>query len=232
MNQSKLEALSTLSELHVMTNKMVNEIDSTQNQVNITSDNVDKIKEAVFMIQDIASQTKLLSLNASIEAAHAGDSGRGFSVVATEIGKLASQSTSFSKEIEQVLSDLSNNYEMIINNVNSTYQSMTTQDNKLKITQDIFSNLEININTAIVKITSINAMVDRLDTELNYVVDMISNLSAISEENSASTQETMAAIQEMNATISQVAKKAKDIDCSAEELLDNVNVFKINKEVL
>ena len=58
------------------------------------------------------------------------------------------------------------------------------------------------------------------------MVDMISNLSAVSEENSASTQEIMAAIEEMTATLNQVYEKAQHVDCSADELLKEVDVFK------
>ena len=65
-----------------------------------------------------------------------------------------------------------------------------------------------------------------INKEIKSMVDMISNLSAISEENSAATQETMAAIEEMNATIGQVHQKAKNVDESAEELMKEVNVFK------
>lgn len=226
MNDVKNNALNTLSELQTVNGTMVDEIGSTSNQVNVTNESVNQIKKAVELIQDIAEQTKLLSLNASIEAARAGEHGRGFAVVAEEIGKLASQSASSSNEIEDILEELSKNYALIIENVKSTSNNMTVQNGKLSETQNVFVALEKDINGTVERIAKINSMVESLDNEIRNMVDMISNLSAISEENSASTEQTMAAIQELNATINQVAEKAQNVDRNADELMKEVNVFK------
>ena len=226
MNIAKDNALNTLDELQRVNETMVGEINSTSNQVYATSESVEQIKKAVEMIQDIAEQTKLLSLNASIEAAHAGEHGRGFAVVAEEIGKLASQSASSSNEIEEILKQLVKNYGVIIQNVKSTSDNMDVQNSKLVETQNVFTILEKDINGTVERISEINTMVEHLDYEIGKMVDMVSNLSAISEENSASTEETMASIEELTATISQVYEKAQNVDKSADELLREVNVFK------
>lgn len=226
MDNAKNNALNTLDELQKVNGVMVKEVNSTSNQVNATSESVEQIKKAVEMIQDIAKQTKLLSLNASIEAAHAGEHGRGFAVVAEEIGKLASQSAQSSSEIEEVLKQLVKNYNVIIENVKSTSDNMDVQNSKLVETQNVFAILEKDINGTVERISEINSMVESLDSEIGKMVDMVSNLSAISEENSASTEQTMASIQELTAVIGQVAEKSQNVDKSADDLMNEVNVFK------
>lgn len=226
MNDTKNTTIRTLNNLQEVNGVIVNKMESTNKQVHATNDSVEQIKKAVEMIQDIASQTHLLSLNASIEAARAGDNGKGFAVVAEEIGKLASQSAESSKEIEDILKTLVNNYDEIIENVNDTSKNIDTQIVKLSETKESFSNLENDINETIEQISEINIMIEKIDVEIGKMVDMISNLSAISEENSASTEQTMASIQELNATINQIYEKSQIVDSSSDALINEVNIFK------
>ena len=90
----------------------------------------------------------------------------------------------------------------------------------------IKSDLNYIFNDNIERIAEINTMVEHLDVEICKMVDMISNLSAISEENSASTEQTMASIQELTAVIGQVSEKAQNVNDSADELMKEVDVFK------
>lgn len=226
MDNEKNNALSTLVDLQKVNEIIVEEVSSTSKQVNATSESVEQIKKAVEMIQDIADQTKLLSLNASIEASHAGEHGKGFSVVAEEIGKLASQSAQSSDEIEEILKHLVRNYDIIIQNVKSTSDNMEVQNDKLIETQNVFNALEKDINGTVDRITEINSMVEHLNVEIGRMVDMISDLSAISEENSASTEQIMASVQELTAIIGHVLEKATNVNESADGLLKEVNVFK------
>jgi methyl-accepting chemotaxis protein len=226
MDSAKQDAVNTLAELQKVNNIMIEDVNNTSNQVKVTSESMNDIKNAIKMIDNIASQTHLLSLNASIEASKAGESGRGFSVVATEMGKLANQSAEYSSEIKKIIADVEKNYEMIIETVNLTNNNMMVQSEKLTDTQNVFAVLDGNISDTVERIGSINTMVESLSKELTEIVDMLSNLSAISQENSASTEETMAGIEELNTIIMQVNEKATVVNDSADTLIEEVGVFK------
>ena len=226
MHDAKENALETLKDLQKINDTMSGDIDSTGTQVNATRECVDAIKMAIEVIQDIASQTNLLSLNASIEAAHAGEHGKGFAVVAEEIGKLAYQSTQSSVKIEEVLKQLVTNYDAIVDNVKGTLRNMVIQNGKLVDTQNVFIILERDINSTVEGIEDIVSKVTILTEGIEEMVDIIANLSAISEENSASTQETMASIQELDATIAQVYEKAQNVNGSADALANELSMFK------
>lgn len=226
MSTAKDSAMGVLNELQEVSGVTQEKIDSTSAQVSVTSHSVEQIKKAVEMIQDIANQTKLLSLNASIEAAHAGEQGKGFAVVAEEIGKLAHQSEMSSNEVETILAELSKNYALIIENIESITGNMSVQTEKLQDTYNTFVELENDIGGAVDRISTINNKIENLDDEIRAVVDIISNLSAISEENSASTQQTRASIQELTSSIAEVHERARTVDSSADTLLNAVEVFK------
>ena len=227
MDSAKENAMNTLAELQKATIDMIEDVNNTSEQVRVTSESMNGIKEAVKMIDNIASQTHLLSLNASIEASKAGESGRGFAVVATEMGKLSHQSKEYSNEIKKIIAEVEKNYELIIETVNTTNNNMQVQSEKLTDTQNVFAVLDGNISDTVERIGSINHMVESLSKELTEIVDMLSNLSAISQENSASTQETMAGIEELNTIIMQVNEKASVVNGSADSLIEEVGVFKV-----
>lgn len=226
MNNAKSDAMNSFNSLQEVNNALITEIMSTNNQVNETSINVEQIKKAVKMIQDIASQTHLLSLNASIEAAKAGEHGKGFTVVASEIGKLASQSAKYSNEIEEILKELVANYTLITQNITNTTTNMSTQNSELAKTKEVFEGLGKDVNGVCDYITSINFKIEHLNTEISKMVDVVSSLSAISEENSASAEETMASIEELTAAINQVYEKSQIVNDSADALIDEIKVFK------
>ena len=226
MNTVKNNALVIVGELKKANEEIVRDIQLVNGQILITSESVRKIQDAVNMIKEIADQTKLLSLNANIEAARAGEAGRGFAVVASNIGELATQSASSSEVIEKVLRDLTKNYGLIEENMRNTTSNVEIQSQKIEETHNIFGTLETNINNTVCKVNSINSMIETINTSIVEIVDIISNLSAISQENNAATEETLANVAQQATTTEQITEKAAKVADAADELMNQVSVFK------
>ena len=226
MNVTKADVLNTMNILERTNQEIIKDVDSANEQIKVTNDSVATIQRSLELIKSIADQTNLLSLNASIEAARAGEAGRGFAVVAGEISNLAQESTNSSTEIEKSLNELLENYELIVEKMTVTTDNINEQNEKLAITKQTFVTLEGDIDKTINKIDEIEKMIASLNEERNSIIDTISNLSAISQENAASTEQTMASIEELNQIVGQVEEEARNLHTVSEELLKKVSIFK------
>ena len=225
MDNAKDTAFVSIKNLENINGQIVNNITNTNNQVKVTSKSVEDMRKSIDIIKGIASQTKLLSLNSSIEAARAGEQGKGFAVVASEIRNLAEQSAKSTEEIESSLNDLLSNYDLIVENMNNTTINISEQNKTLTETKNIFVSLENGIQNTLDKISSIEEMVKVLDTYRSEVTDVISNLSALSEENAASSEQITASTQELTSTITQINENVESVRAQAEELAAKVKVF-------
>ena len=227
MNAAKEKVVDTLEVLTKTNNATMNDVKDVNQQINLTNESIKAIYEAVNLIQDIASQTNLLSLNASIEAARAGEVGKGFAVVAEEIKKLAEQSSESSERINENLNDLVNNYQLIIKKMDQTTENINDQNDKLIETKTNFVTLENGINDTNRQITLINEMVEDLNKEREAISEVVLNLSAVSQENAASTEEIMASIEELNSIVTIVDNKASGLTELSNELAAKVGIFTI-----
>ena len=121
----------TMKELSEYNDKTVEAIYKVSENVKATDDSVNAIAAAVDLITSIASQTNLLSLNASIEAARAGEAGRGFAVVASEISKLSDESNASAKRIQDIIQELSNDSKHSMQLMEEVRQTLQQQQEKL-----------------------------------------------------------------------------------------------------
>lgn len=184
-----------------------------------------KISEVVNLITEIASQTNLLSLNASIEAARAGEAGRGFAVVAENIKQLAEQTTSSAADIQNIIHDLEQKSGETVEKTEAVNNIVNKQSEDMKQTADILNQVITGITGLIDKIDSIAVSVANMDKSKENVVDVIGNLSSVSQENAASTEETSASTTMAMETVKKIADEAVKLKDIAQELEDRMRQF-------
>lgn len=220
MSRAGNTSTETMLNLSQSNDRTASAIGNIGNQIRLTDESIKQISMATELITSIASQTNLLSLNASIESARAGEAGRGFAVVATEIQKLAVQSNDAAVEIQQIIGNLISESQRTMDEMREAEVLMREQQEKLNDTKEKFGEVSTGIDVSREGTQQIRVCADSCNSARASVIDVISNLSAISEENAASAEETTASMQELNATInllSEEATKLKDISVTLNE---------------
>lgn len=227
MGQAGDTSMVTMQHLAESNDRTTEAIENIGKQIDMTNTSVGKISEAAALITNITTQTKLLALNASIESARAGEAGKGFAVVATEIQNLAAQSEDAASEIQRIIDDLTVESGKTMAAMKETRGLVAEQQEKLDDTKTSFKAVSNGIQVTKDDTALINDRAVSCDSAKNKIVDIISNLSAISEENAASAQETTASMEELNATINMLAETAKELKTLAEELNEDMSFFKL-----
>ena len=227
MEEAGNASQETMEELSEAVQRTTDAVARIAKQIEMTNESVDKIGNAASLIADIASQTSLLSLNASIESARAGEAGKGFAVVASEIQKLSSQSDSTANKIQEIITDLQNDSRETLEVMKKTEILVKAQYEKLTATEEKFKQVDDGINVSKNGTAVIKGNAQQCDNSRVNVVDVISNLSAISEENAASTQQTTSSMQELNATINLLAETAAKVKDVSDKLNEDMRYFTI-----
>src|SRR5699024_4274845 len=164
-----------------------NDLTGTIQEVNEQSVSITKLVE---LITDISAQTKLLSLNASIEAAHAGESGKGFSVVAAEIGKLAEQSQSATKDITSTIFEMND----VISEATQEFEHLLEFVNR---NIDRANQSKISFDELMVNIEGVSGDMYGIESQLKTVKHVLPQMKQSTEDFTAVSQETLASSEEM-----------------------------------
>lgn len=228
MSNASASARDALEELNHINEKAIESIEVIYQQTHTTNESALKIKDVTELIASIAEETNLLSLNASIEAARAGDAGKGFAVVASQIQKLAEQSNASTKKIDDIIHMLLTDSENAVHTMEEVREVMHQQSEKVEQTKQVFDSLNQGIDQSISGMEAISEHTRQLDHARENIVDTVQNLSAIAQENAASTEETNAVVMEIGGVMQQISGNAQGLRRIADILEKNMETFKLD----
>lgn len=226
VSQEANDTRQTMRELLEINENTRSSIDAIVSQSQNTLGSVEQISGIVRAIEEITTQTNLLSLNASIEAARAGEAGKGFIVVASEIGKLAEESAQSASQITEIINNIISQVEKAASISDVLSENAGSQIKKLAETQKsmdkvISGVVDISSNTE-----TINTDVNNLERIKLSISDAVENLSATSEENAAASEETSSSAMIIEENMSVLKKSSDNILNVSNEISDTISYFK------
>lgn len=211
-----------------------NKLISTTELGNKTVVNVEKLYEKsqsigsiLTTITSISEQTNLLSLNAAIEAARAGDAGKGFGVVADEIRQLSEQTSNATREIANIINELRIDIEITKNNIIDSNNSINEANVSMNTSKNAFDSIKLSFEAMNEQISHLIKNMDDIKEFKESVINSIQGITAICEESAASTEEISAAIEEQLESVNNVTLSTENLDEIVNKLDESISIFKL-----
>ena len=221
-SQNAIEILNSLSQMSETTEAAISLINE---KMDMTNKATAEIAVATDLITNIASQTNLLAINASIEAARAGDSGRGFAVVAEEIKMLSDQSEQSASKIRDIISSLISTVGEANEAVKNVSDIITRQNKDIEDTEKAFSRVMSCVKKSEQQVEKISNKNDVLGEAKDAITELISNLSAIAQENAAMSCESNLSMEDLGREMTSIMSEIDKTSQVAEELTANLEKF-------
>lgn len=195
--------------------------------VQLLSQRSTEIGSILDVISDIANQTNLLALNAAIEAARAGEHGKGFAVVADEVRKLAEQSQQSTKNIAELITFIQKDTEESVNIMNEVVHNANEGVKVSEITSEKFAQILTSTINITPQIEQVTATVQQISASIDEIANSAMEVSRLAQENAASSEEVAASTEEQLASMQEIDSSAQALAHMAEELKNVVGRFKI-----
>ncbi|MDF2673208.1 MAG: methyl-accepting chemotaxis protein [Clostridiales bacterium] len=223
-NQSSIGSINELKDKFVESKEATTNVDR---KIALLAEKSNKIGAITESITAISNQTNLLSLNASIEAARAGDAGRGFAVVADEVKKLAEQSAGAALDIDTLIKEIRDDIEDAVRSINTAGKTVSESDEKLNYTVESFYSLKESNDVLIKLAKKLDDICESLNVNTIKVIESINTVAAVSEETAATTEEISASTEEQSAAFQEITDSAGNVKLLSKDLINMISQFKL-----
>ncbi len=217
-----LETISILKDKAKATSEVTSEVISNIQELDEASGSIAKIIGA---INDIADQTSLLSLNASIEAARAGDAGRGFAVVADSIRKLAEQSLNSVNEIKGIVDRIQKQTVDTVNVAKQAEVIVASQEEALKNTVEVFQDIDNHVSGLADNLVKISDGINDMDSAKKDTLMAIESISAVAQQTASSATEVNEAASRQLEAVEKLNNESEELIHHSEDLVEAINKF-------
>jgi len=201
-------------------------VQNSSREVNELGSRSKAIGQVVDVITHIADQTNLLALNAAIEAARAGEYGRGFAVVAEEVKKLADGSAEAANQIAAMIRDIQKEIEAVVNSMNKGAERVSQGLTVVASAGESLREIQSASDEVAVQVQQISRSFENQADQAGKVVEAITNIVAVSEENASATEEISASTEELTASMEALVAAARQLEGVALRLKDSSSNFK------
>lgn len=219
--------LAVTKQVGVNWQQELQKMDQLMSGMETLNTNVQDINQIIRVINEISQQTNLLALNASIEAASAGDAGQGFAVVAAEIRKLAEQSKAATKDIGQIIEKIRVQLNTMVEQVAALVSGGEKQPQLIDEAVNSTTQVYANNQTLLTGLTEMDEASQRVEQIQKQVLENLASISAATEENSAGTQEVSANAEEVLATMDEFTNNVAQLAKTADGLKQLSDQFKV-----